>query len=506
MSAEKLQHLNQILLVKLKKLQEEREQDVRDLQERIDYLEKREAKLMADLVSWEEAMKTVQGGEGVVSLVEENQRLKDAVDELEKLLATQEFHFQEREKALLASTHKRRSRQQEEMQEVMSPKVMSPEVMSQDGDTNKRKLARTRSRPHSLHLVGSSLPRPQVASLESIPQTPPTPHTALETTPPATPSPPPVPVPAVTEVELSWCPEQYIAANMARGDTAYNSSSGSGEIYFSCSRSPHVYMYQPSSKLWTRLQPPCPHLFFGMALVQGRVTAVGGQKGQAITPNLSTYLEVEEGGEGERVKKCWREPYPPMPTKRFNLTAVSIGKGSSEERLLAVGGLNQDGAPVDCVEVLSLESLQWSRLARLPRPADMLCSGVSHNQLYLLGASNTKRVYTCYIPYLLQTTPNQTLEVWFQLPDTPTTSPTGVLVGNQLLAVGGFDKAGVDSDQVSHFQQETRTWKLVSHMSRPCNKPLLAYLPGNQLMVVGGSTKLSHMMNVVQTANITLSQ
>lgn len=511
MAAAKLQQLNQMLLVKVQRLQEEREQDVRDLQERIDYLEKRESKLLAEV----QLLQRVREGEGVAVLLEENQKLKDMVDELEKLLATQELHFEERERALTAQSREMaalvvqgREKPHVERERALSAQIY-PEIPPQTTPPRKKlgrarqKVGQVNSMPPSLDDL-SSFSGP---SLEELPQTPTTPSiliTPIQTTPPATPQRATPPVEATPGLggsfKLNWCPEQFISVKMVRGQTAHDTSTG--EIYFSCSRSPFIHTYHPDSGKWTRLQPPCPHLFFGMTLVRGRVTAVGGQKGPLITSAVMTL--VEDGGEGEgRQRSSWQQELPPMPTQRFNLTTLTVGEGSGQEKVLAVGGLSQNGTALACVEVLSVGSGQWSSVASLPRPADMLCSCLADNQLYLLGASNTRRVYTCYLPYLLQTTPSQTLEVWFQLPDTPTNSPTGIVLGDQLLVVGGFDERGVDSTKVFHFQQQSRTWHAVSRMNTACNKPLLATLPDSRLMVVGGSTKVNHMMNVVQIANVT---
>ena len=532
MTAAKLQQLNQILMIKIQKLQEEREHDVRELQERIDYLEKREAKLLAELEWREEVVRRMKGGEGVAMLMQENQKLRDMVDEMEKLLATQELHFEQREKALTAERNASHSSGEQmcSSQELIcsSQEVTSSQELLQDTpqDTlpehHKKKLARSRSKqPLQPPPKLENIPQPFSKSLEELPHAFSTPATPTIHTAPPTPTThvaPPTPLTATPPVphmpesstqssfKLHWCPEEYISVKMVRGDTAYDSNTG--DIYFSCSRSPFIHSYHPDSGEWSRLQPPCPHLFFGMSLVRGRVTAVGGQEGPHVRATLLSYVEgeEEEGGGGRRRKRnTWLEQLPAMPTKRFNLTAVTLAEGRREERLLTIGGLGHNGAALDCVEVLSVETEQWSSVASLPRPADMLCACVADNQLYLLGASHTRRVYTCYLPYLLQTTPTQTLEVWFQLPATPTNSPTAIILDNQLLLVGGFNEKGLDSNEVFLFQQQERRWKIISHMSTACNKPLLASLHDNKLMVVGGSTKVNHMMNVVQTAEVLLS-
>ena len=188
---------------------------------------------------------------------------------------------------------------------------------------------------------------------------------------------------------------------MVRGATVYNNVTG--EIYFSCSRSPHIYSYHPSSGGWTRLQPPCPHLFYGLALVRGQVTALGGQRGPDITGTLITMVDT-----GEMIS--WEEEFPAMPTPRLNLTALST-RTAGGEKLLAIGGLDDNGRPVQCVEVLHVDSQQWTCVANLPRPADMLSPAIATGHLYLLGGTNSRAVYTASLQDLMQTTPTDTKEV-----------------------------------------------------------------------------------------------
>lgn len=489
MTSSKLEQINELLQLKLQAIEEEREHDVRDLQERITFLEKREVKLLEELDWWEEAMKKVKGGETHVAMIKENQRLREKLQEAELVLAEKERQLVEKETELtrlynLSPSYLDMTYQQREMSQYQ-------------GYRNRD----TRKKPVNIASASPS-PSPPAMGLPHLSATPLEEGSRLPDTPLGEGSKlPDTPIHSMTSAtgvglqegsrgfKFSWEAEQYTMANMVRGDTACNTVTG--EIYFSCSRSAYIHSYRPEEGLWTRLHPPCPHLFFGMTLMQGRILAVGGQTGPEITAKVMTLVE-------DKGRCVWQEELPPMPTQRFNLTVVSF----KEEKLLALGGLNHQGQ-VAAVELLHGDRQQWICVASLPRPADMLSSIVSSNQLYLLGATNTRSVYTCSIPRLLQTAPTQTGEVWFQLPDTPTHSPTGFVLDQQFFAVGGFDEKGVDSTAIWHFQEERRVWQVVSHMRTACNKPLLATLQHKHLMVVGGSTKVNDMMNVVQRATIT---
>ena len=316
------------------------------------------------------------------------------------------------------------------------------------------------------------------------------------TPPPATP-PGPLPheVRAQRTISLKWQPERCVGTHMVRGSSAYNLHYT--EVYLSSPHSQHIHSYCTTTGQWARYQPKCPHLFFGMTVALGLITTVGGQQGKTATPTLLSLLDRE----GEGVD--WCELFPPMPTPRLTPTVTTLAPGTTEERVLVIGGVAASGDPLPTVEILHIQSRQWSSAASLPYPADMLSCSMAGTQLYLMGGSKNKHVYTSSVQSLLQSTASHTTTgIWLRLPDTPTNSPSGITIENQLLAVGGYDDKGVDSAGIFHFQPDTNSWKVISHMNRACNKPLLSNQPRGTLMVMGGSTKVNHITNVVQTAEV----
>lgn len=509
MAYSQLQKVNQLLASQLRSVEEERDHDVKELQERITFLEKREQDLQAELEWTQQVLRGENGGE-TTAILTENTRLRKKIEQLEISLLSKEKQLKEREMGsphdrvcgqdvdtetkwyLNVDQQERRQQRVKVQTKYRQNRSQSVEVVSIQPRAPEGRASHQYKPP--LQDIATNYQDTATAHHQDIPSTP------VQDTSCSSPK-----VARALQgqgrercIWLSWSSGQHIREGMVRGGTAYHKQTG--EIYFNCPRSPYIYNYNPQKEEWARLQPPNPHLFCGLAIVQGQVVTVGGQRGPDITAALLTRGE----GEGEE-GGCWLEQLPPMPTACFNLTTSCTGDPPAE-KLLAIGGVDTNG-PVSCVQVLHVEERQWTQVAHLPHPADSLSiCGVLGNQLYLMGGTNSQKVYTCYIPYLMKTTPTDTKEVWFELPDTPTTSCTGVVVANQLLCVGGYDKKGQDSNGVFHLQQETRTWKGISNMNIACNKPLLAYMASSsKLMVLGGSTKVSHMINAVQTATIALS-
>ena len=62
------------------------------------------------------------------------------------------------------------------------------------------------------------------------------------------------------------------------------------------------------------------------------------------------------------------------------------------------------------------------------------------------------------------------------------------LTNGQLLAVGGEDSDGEETTAIHMYNTTTNSWEIISHMATPRSKSLVAVLPYNELMVVGGVT------------------
>ena len=83
-----------------------------------------------------------------------------------------------------------------------------------------------------------------------------------------------------------------------------------------------------------------------------------------------------------------------MPTKQWGSTALCIGT-----TLIVAGGVDKSGSPLQTVEVLDTETLQWSTAADLPQSLSSAPVAVCGGQLYILGKFN---MYMCSLCTLIQ--------------------------------------------------------------------------------------------------------
>jgi N-acetylneuraminic acid mutarotase len=263
-----------------------------------------------------------------------------------------------------------------------------------------------------------------------------------------------------------------------------------------------VYSYHIPSSNWSPVTN-CPAKGFCVTVIDGLLTTVGGFiRGK----NTNKLFSLTGEGSGRR----WTEKFPPMPTKRFDVSALCTGT-----TLIVAGGWGDCGDGDDRVlkkvEVLNTETREWHTAANLPQPLDQVAIGSSialcGDLVYLLGGFNkdhhpVNSVYSCSLISLLSSTGSTSLggrlvstltrsskgSPWNRVADLPAAVKftTAVSLHGRLLAIGGHDLEGKPTTAVHMYQPTTDSWEVISHMTTPRTLCFSTVLPDNQLMVVGG--------------------
>jgi len=271
-------------------------------------------------------------------------------------------------------------------------------------------------------------------------------------------------------------------------------------IYFHPTQSNSVYSYHSEKQTWSTL-PLCHHIYFSLAVINGLLTAIGGGWGTRVTNQLLSLT-------GERK---WVEHFPPMPTKRSSTAAVCGGTS-----LIVAGGGGENNTYLDAVEVMDTETLQWSTASSLPFSLSCASATICRDCIYLLGYgtnNDPRSVLACSMADLLQSCQSPSLgvgawfkwltlkTVWHQVADLPVHHSTCATLCGQLLAVGGNDND--DTTAIHQYNVATDSWEVISHMPTARSEPLVAVLPGNKLMVVGGfDTVVENVIDIVEIATL----
>ena len=259
--------------------------------------------------------------------------------------------------------------------------------------------------------------------------------------------------------------------------------------YFNPAGSYGVYSYNSEKQTWSSL-PECPSNLPSLVVVNGFLTAIGGRLGTDATNQLLSLT----------AERKWVEQFPPMLTKRFLTAAVCSGKS-----LVVAGGRGiLDYSDLNTVEVMETETLQWSTASSLPFGVAFASATICQDRIYLLGYytskdSQDRSVLACSMADLLHSCRPQSLgarlkaltlrTAWHQVADLPVRSSSCANLCGQLLAVGGCDNSFQNySTAIHQYNPATNSWEVISHMPTARSYPLVAVLPGNKLMVVGGET------------------
>ena len=295
------------------------------------------------------------------------------------------------------------------------------------------------------------------------------------------------PTGGMRSIHLRWRKSGSAPKKMYRGAAVVD-----GRVaYFRGPRSSTVHAYDSPTQQWSTL-PECPQDQFSLAVVNGLLTAIGGQA-------TNTLLSLT----GEDRERKWSKEFPPMPTKRWLTAAVC-----SVKSLIVAGGTTGAGYNEDnlaTVEVMNTETGQWLTASSLPHPFKWASATICGDRLYMLGGDDTidmtKSVLTCSLPDLLHSCQPSSLggrlkralkladqhQVWQEVADVEVHRSTCTTINGQLLAVGGrVSRYSGHTDAVYRYDPTSNSWEVISHMPTARSLCLVAVLPSSELMVVGG--------------------
>ena len=297
---------------------------------------------------------------------------------------------------------------------------------------------------------------------------------------------------------LRWREAKKAPCKMDRGPNAIVDGD---MVYLRVAGCRNIYAYKSTDETWDKL-PECETQYCSLAVVNNLLTTIGGRdSGDKVTNQLFSLT-------GEGRSKTWREVFQSMPTKRSSSVAVCTGQA-----LIVAGGfINQDRKTLRTVEVMDIDTKEWSSAADLPEPLYRASITICQDRIYIIGGwsggAATKSVYTCTLTDLFLSCRSRSLgerlaqslsltsparsTVWDKVADLPVTQSTCVTLHGRLLAIGGADsRNGTPTSDVRIYHPTSNTWEVISKMKISRWYCFAAVLPSNKLMVVGGRTTSS---------------
>ena len=159
--------------------------------------------------------------------------------------------------------------------------------------------------------------------------------------------------------------------------------------YFTPGGSNSVYRYELNTEKWDQL-PPSPYWNSALVIINGELTAVGGETKYRYTSRLLTLRQNQ-----------WVQHYPSMNILRSNTAVLST---SDHQYIFVIGGDLFYDLPAQLsqpapVEVLDVKSKIWYKLPpnlHLPLDISKPSATICGNQLHVIGEHGEG--YTCSLP------------------------------------------------------------------------------------------------------------
>ena len=310
----------------------------------------------------------------------------------------------------------------------------------------------------------------------------------------------------VTDINLTWRNGNPALQGMYR---ECNAAVDKTTVYFNIDSGTRVYCYNSKNDLWTHV-PECQNQCSSFVFVDGLLTSIGGVDTEALHDMQFSRSRSNEKGSQLSNKlyslkeRRWIENFPPMLMERASATAVS-----TDSSLIVVGGKinwarHYYESVYRChVEVMNITTQQWSVASSVPSNSDLHCASgvICGDQLYVLGAKDSNRAYSCSLTDLLQSTTMRVSEnIWRRIADIPVLGSTCVSFYGHLLAIGGeeidmrtrrrhtkHDSDNCGSTAVYAYNPTTKSWEVNSQLSVARYNCFAVALPTtNELMVVDG--------------------
>ena len=214
-----------------------------------------------------------------------------------------------------------------------------------------------------------------------------------------------------------------------------------------------------------------------MAVIDGQLTTIGGREAVHYKiSNTNVLLSLQ--------RKDWMKIFPPMPTGRLFPAVVT-----ANSRLMVAGGCGSSK-----VEVLDLQTLQWSEIASsIPQSAQPPWLTFCDHRFYLYQDTN---VYSCSAEDLFKrpsaltrfaeffTDSSDSSSMWTKLAANPARFGTSLaVVGERVLSIGGIDSL-IPTTTIHCYNSATNSWSEYGQLPTPVSNALSAVLSDKTVIVV----------------------
>ena len=235
-----------------------------------------------------------------------------------------------------------------------------------------------------------------------------------------------------------------------------------------------VMAYDMQSHKWHTL-PPYSARNFAMTTINNKLILVGGYRDY-------DGAEVDQLGVWKTDSNQWTRPFPAMPTPRYSPSATSY------KHWLVVAGGKRKGS-LSTVEVLDIDSKQWSTAPSTPIPWYRMKSTIIGNTWYLMGGTqigiDTADVYSVSLEALVSHSASDSSKIWNKIAPLNCERSSPLSLEGSLLALGGRDLKKRCVSTIQRYVPETNTWVPAGELPHPLRNCTCSMTAG-RLHVFGG--------------------
>ena len=201
--------------------------------------------------------------------------------------------------------------------------------------------------------------------------------------------------------------------------------------------------YDTWSSQWLSL-PPYNANYFSMTVINNKLVLVGGYFSGKYSQELGVWQTID---------RLWTQRFPSMPTARSRVSSTCY------KHCLVVAGGYKDNISIDKVEVLDVNTNQWSTGPSTPTPWNEMKSVVIDNIWYLMGGDckSNYDVYSASMEDIVKARPSRSSSIWQKLTPLNSKSSCPLNIGGSLLAVGGRNKDYESTPAIVCYMPETNT-------------------------------------------------